>query len=87
MTVTHQNMIHEGIKGRLNLGNDCYHSVQNLSSSPLVSKNIKIIIQKTIILPSFLCGFGTSSLKLGEEHRLRDLRTGYKRQYIWNKEG
>jgi hypothetical protein len=28
--VTNQNLIHEGIKSRLNSGNACYHSVQNL---------------------------------------------------------
>jgi hypothetical protein len=30
MTVTNQNVIQEEIKSRLNLGNACYHSVQNL---------------------------------------------------------
>jgi hypothetical protein len=30
-TVTNQNLIHEEIKGRINLGNACCHSVQNLS--------------------------------------------------------
>jgi hypothetical protein len=29
-TITNQNCIHEEIKSRLNLGNACYHSVQNL---------------------------------------------------------
>jgi hypothetical protein len=29
---------------KLNLGNACYHSVQNLLSSRLLSKNMKIII-------------------------------------------
>jgi hypothetical protein len=29
-TVTNQNYIHKEIKSRLNLGNPCYHSVQNL---------------------------------------------------------
>jgi hypothetical protein len=29
-TVTHQNLIQEEIKRRLNSGNACYHSVQNL---------------------------------------------------------
>jgi hypothetical protein len=29
-TVTNQNLIQMGIKGRLNRGNSCYHSVQNL---------------------------------------------------------
>jgi hypothetical protein len=39
-----QNLIQEEIKRRLNSGNACYHSVQNLLSSPLLSKNLKIRI-------------------------------------------
>ena len=41
-TLTNQNSIQEEIKNRLNLGNACYHSVQNLLSSSLLSKNINI---------------------------------------------
>jgi hypothetical protein len=37
-TLTNQNDIHDEIKGRLNSGNGCYHSVQNLLSSRLISK-------------------------------------------------
>jgi hypothetical protein len=44
MTVTNQNLIHEEVKGRLDSGNACYHSVQNLLSSHLLSKNVKIKI-------------------------------------------
>jgi hypothetical protein len=40
MTVTNQNLIQEKIKKRLNSGNACYHSVQKLLSSRLLSKNI-----------------------------------------------
>jgi hypothetical protein len=40
MTITNQNLIQEEIKRRLNSGNACYHSVQNLLSSRLLSKNI-----------------------------------------------
>jgi hypothetical protein len=43
-TVTNQNLIHEEIKSRLNSGNACYHSVQNLLSAHLLSKNVKIKI-------------------------------------------
>jgi hypothetical protein len=50
-TVTNQNLIQEEIKRRLNSGNACYHSVQNFLSSRLLSKNLKIRIYKTIILP------------------------------------
>jgi hypothetical protein len=40
--VPNQESIQEEIKRRLNLGNACYHAVQNLSFSHLLSKNIKI---------------------------------------------
>jgi hypothetical protein len=43
-TVTNQNLIQEEIKFRLNSDNTCYHLVQNLLYSPLLSKNIKIRI-------------------------------------------
>jgi hypothetical protein len=48
-----------------------YHSVQNLLSSRLLPKNLKIRIYTTIILPLVLYGYGTWSLTLREEHRLR----------------
>jgi hypothetical protein len=35
-TLTNQNVIHDEIKSSLNLGNACYHSVQNLLSSRLI---------------------------------------------------
>jgi hypothetical protein len=41
-TVTHQNLNQKEIKRILNSGNACYHSVHNLWSSPLLSKNVKI---------------------------------------------
>jgi hypothetical protein len=50
-TLTDQNCIHEEIKSRLNSGNACYHSVQSLLSSRLLSRNVKIKIYKTKILP------------------------------------
>jgi hypothetical protein len=49
----------------------CYHSVQNLLSSRLLSKNVKIRIYKTIILSLVLYGRENLSLTLREEHRLR----------------
>jgi hypothetical protein len=51
MPATNQNLIQEEIRRRLNSGNACYHSLQNLLSSCLLSKNLKIRIYKTIILP------------------------------------
>jgi hypothetical protein len=75
-TVTNQNLIQVEIKRRLNSGNACHHSVQSLLSSRLLSKNLKIIINKTIILPVVLYGCETWSLTLREEHRLRMFETG-----------
>jgi hypothetical protein len=54
------------IKTRLKLGNACYYSVQNLLSSSLLSKNLKIKIYRTIILPVVLYGCETWSLTLRE---------------------
>jgi hypothetical protein len=73
--VTNQNFIQEEIKRMLNSGNACYHSVQNLLSSRLLSKNMKIRIYKTIILPVVLYGCETWFLTLREEHRLRVFET------------
>jgi hypothetical protein len=64
------NCMQEEIKRRLNLGNACYHSVQSLLSSCLLSRNVKVKMYKTIILPVILCGCETWSLTLREEHRL-----------------
>jgi hypothetical protein len=70
-TLTSQYDIHDEIKSRLNSGNACYYSAQNLLSSRLISKNLKMEICKTEILPIVLYGCGTWSLTLWEEHRLR----------------
>jgi hypothetical protein len=61
----------EEIKRILNSGNACCHSVQNLLSSRLLLKNLKIRIHKTIILHVVRYGCETSHLTLREEHRLR----------------
>jgi glycerol-3-phosphate O-acyltransferase len=45
-TLTDQNYIHEEIKSRLNSRNACYHSVQSLLSSSLLSRNVKVKIKK-----------------------------------------
>ena len=52
-------------------GNACYHSVQNLLFSTLLSKNIKINICGSIILPVVLYGCETWSLTLRNGRRLR----------------
>ena len=70
-TLTDQNLIQEEIKSRLKLGNACYYSVHNLLPSRLLSKNLKIKIYKTIILPVVLYGCETWSLTLREACRLR----------------
>jgi hypothetical protein len=72
LNFTIQNLIQEEINRRLNSGNACCHSVRNLLSSRLLSKNIKIRIYKTIILPVVLYGCKTWSLTSREEHRLRE---------------
>jgi hypothetical protein len=69
-TATNQNLIQKEIK-RINSGNACYHSVQNLLSSRLLSRNLNIRIYKNTILPVVLYEFETWSLTLREEHRLR----------------
>jgi hypothetical protein len=51
-TVTCGNLFQEEINRRPNSGNACHHSVQNLLSSHLPSKNIKIRIENY----NFACG-------------------------------
>jgi hypothetical protein len=70
-TLTDQNCIHEDINSRLNSGNACYHSVQSLLSSCLLSRNVNVKTYKTIILPVVLYGCETWLLTLKEEHRQR----------------
>jgi hypothetical protein len=70
-TLTYQNSNHEEIKSRLKPGNACCHSVQNLLSSSLLSKSVKIKIYRIIILPVVLYGCKSWSRRLREECRLR----------------
>jgi hypothetical protein len=69
--LTNRNSIREEIKSRLKSGNTCYHSVQNLLSSSVLSKNTRIRVYRTIILPVVLYGCETWSLTLREEQRPR----------------
>ena len=69
--LTNQNSIQEEIKSRLKSGNVCHHSVRNLLSSSLLSKNLITKIYRNIILPDVLYECETWSLTLREEHRLR----------------
>jgi len=70
-TFTNKNSTAEEIKSRLRLGNACYQTVQNLLSSRLLSKNLKIKIYRTIIFPVVLYGCETWLLTLREERKLR----------------
>jgi hypothetical protein len=70
-TLTNQNSIQEEINSRLKSENSCCHSVQNLLSSKLLSKNTRFKIYRTIILPVVWYRYETWSLILREERRLR----------------
>ena len=70
-TLTIQNSIREEIKSRVRSGNACYLSVQNLLSSRLLSRKLKIKIYRSIILPVILYGCEAWSLTLREERKLR----------------
>jgi hypothetical protein len=83
--VTAQNLILEEIKRWQNLGNACYHSVQNLLSSRLLSRNVKIRIYRTTILSVILYGCETWSLTLMEEHRLIAFEKRMLRGIFWPK--
>ena len=69
-SLTNQNSIAEEIKSGLRSGNAWYHSVQNLLSSRLLAKNLKIKIYRPIILPVVLYGYETWSWTRREERKL-----------------
>jgi len=71
MAMTSQNSIPKETKNRLRSGSAFYLSVQNLLSSGLQPKNLKIKVYGNIILPVVLYGYETWSLTLREERRLR----------------
>ena len=75
-TLTNQNSLQEEIKSSLKSGNACCRSVQYLLLSSFLSKNIKIKINRTIILPVVLYGCETWSLTLREVRKLRVCRIG-----------
>jgi len=82
---TNQNSIQEEIKNRLKSGNASYHLVQNLLSSSLLSKNLKIKIYRTAVLPAVLYKCETWSLTLREERRLRVLENRVLRRIFGNR--
>jgi hypothetical protein len=55
-TVTDRNSIHEETESRLQSRNACYRSVPEVFFSSLLSKDVKIKIQRTVILPVVLYG-------------------------------
>ena len=63
------NSILEEIKSRLKSGNASHHSVKNLLSSSLLSRNLNIKIEGTIIFPVVLYVCETWLLTLSEERR------------------
>ena len=70
-TLTNHNSIREEIKSRMKSENACYHLVQNLLSSSLLAKHIKIMVYRSIILLDVSYGCETWSLIMREERRLR----------------
>jgi len=80
LTLTNQNSNEEEIKSSLKSGNACYHSVQNILSASLLSKNTEITIYRTIILPVLLYGCETWSVTLREIRRLRVFENGLLRR-------
>jgi hypothetical protein len=70
-TLTDQKCMHKEINSRLISGSACYRLVQSLFCSRLLSRNIKVKIYKTVILPVVLFGCETWSFTLREDHRLK----------------
>jgi len=66
--------MHEEIKSRLKLGYTYCSSIQNLFSSNLLRKNIKIKIYRPITLHFSSYGYKTCSSILREEHWWRLLK-------------
>jgi len=84
-TLTNQNSIQEEIQSRLKSGNACYHSVQNLLTFSLPTKNLKIKIHRTTILPIVLYGCENWLLTLREQCRLRVLENRVLRKIFGTK--
>jgi hypothetical protein len=71
-TLKNRNSIQKEINSRLKSGNACYHTVQNILSSVLLSKNVKIKIHKLyFFLLFFFSGFENWSLTSTEGRRLK----------------
>jgi hypothetical protein len=69
-------------------GNACYHSVQNLLSSSLLSRKLNNKVYKdikTVILPVLLKRCKTWFLTQREEHRIRVFENKVLREIFWPK--
>jgi hypothetical protein len=64
------------------LGNACYYSVLALLFSHLPSRNLKIKIYKTLILPVVLYGYETWSFTLREAQKLRVSENWVLKKYV-----
>ena len=73
-TLTNQKSINEEVKCKLQSGNACCYLMQNLLSYTLLSRNIKVKICRTIILPFVLYGCEMWFPTVSKEHRLRMFR-------------
>jgi len=74
-SITNQNYVYEEVKSRLNSGISFYCLFQNLFCIHLLSKNVKIRTYKNYNF-AVLCSYGTWSVSLRKEHRLRVLENG-----------
>jgi len=66
-----KNFIREDIKNSLKSGNVCCHFLENLLFSSLLSKNIQIKVNRSIILSVVFCECETWSFTYREERSLR----------------
>jgi hypothetical protein len=80
-------LIQYEIKRRLNSANACYPSLQNLLSFRLLSKNVKVGIFKSIILPVVLYRCETWPLTGREEHKLRVFKNRVLRRFGPKRDG
>ena len=86
-SLTNQNCIQEETKSRLKSGITCYNSAQNLLSSSLLSKNLKINIYRTLILDVVLYRCETWSLTLRKDYWLRMFENRVLRRIFGPKRG
>jgi hypothetical protein len=69
----------------MNAGNACNHPVQNLVSSHLLLKNIKITTHMSIIFPAVLYGCKPWNVTLSIEYRLQMLENRVLRKIFGTK--